>query len=91
MTIELGKQIKNLRSQVARAACQAAGDLFQTHRKSIEAEAEELTSNLLHRTSDTNKFLRSDAIKAIEYMCENLPPPKVIHILCFRGATHHNG
>uniref|UniRef100_A0A336LQB6 CSON000902 protein n=1 Tax=Culicoides sonorensis TaxID=179676 RepID=A0A336LQB6_CULSO len=91
MTIELGKQIKNLRSQVARAACQAAADLFQTHRKTIEPEAEELTSNLLHRTSDTNKFLRNDAIRAIEIMTENLPPSKVIHILCFKGATHHNG
>lgn len=74
-----------------RAACQAASDLFQTHRKTIEPETEELTANLLHRTSDTNKFLRNDAVKAIEVMTENLPPSKVIHILCFKGATHHNG
>lgn len=32
----LGKQIKNLRSQVARNACLAASELFCTSRKSLE-------------------------------------------------------
>lgn len=91
MTIELSKQIKNLRSQVARSACQVAGELFQSHRRTIEPEAEELTSTLLNRTSDTNKFLRADAIRALECMCDNLPVAKVIHLLAFKGATHHNG
>lgn len=91
MTIELCKQIKNLRSQVARSACQVASKLFLTHRRTIEPEAEELTAMLLNRTSDTNKFLRADAISALECMCENLPVARVIHLLSIKGATHHNG
>lgn len=34
--VALGKHIKNLRSQVARAACTAAAEMFVDHRKSLE-------------------------------------------------------
>lgn len=34
--VALGKQVKNLRSQVARAACTAASELFVEHKKSLE-------------------------------------------------------
>lgn len=34
--VALGKQIKNLRSQVARAACTAAAEMFVDHKKSFE-------------------------------------------------------
>lgn len=34
--VALGKQIKNLRSQVARAACTAASEMFVDHKKSFE-------------------------------------------------------
>lgn len=34
--VALGKQIKNLRSQVARAACTAAAEMFVDHKKSLE-------------------------------------------------------
>lgn len=34
--VALGKQVKNLRSQVARAACTAASELFTDHKKSLE-------------------------------------------------------
>ncbi|GAB0086224.1 TOG array regulator of axonemal microtubules protein 1 [Sergentomyia squamirostris] len=86
----LAKHVRNLRSQVARAACQASGEFFTTHRKSLEQEADDLVTTLLHRTADTNKFLRSDATKALELMCENLTLTKVIHLLTSRGATHPN-
>ncbi|XP_059617358.1 uncharacterized protein LOC132262191 [Phlebotomus argentipes] len=86
----LAKHVRNLRSQVARAACQAAGEFFTTHRRALEQEADDLVTTLLHRTADTNKFLRSDATKALELMCENLTMGKVIHLLTSRGATHPN-
>lgn len=90
LCVALGKNIKNLRSQVSRASCQAAGEFFETKAKLIEPEADDLALSLLNRTADTNKFLRSDATHALESMCDNLPTPKVIHILTSRGATHQN-
>lgn len=90
ITIALAKQVKSLRSQVARAACKAAGEFFSTHNKALEHESEDLTLHLLNRTADTNKFLRADAGRALDMMCDNLTTSKVIHILSSRGATHLN-
>ncbi|XP_055639699.1 uncharacterized protein LOC129777456 [Toxorhynchites rutilus septentrionalis] len=90
LSVALAKQVRNLRSQVARAACQAAAEFFCTHRRCIEGEAEDIATHLLHRTADTNKFLRADAAQALESMCANLSTPKVIHIISFKGATHQN-
>lgn len=75
--LALSKNIKNLRSQVSRASCQAAGEFFESHSKLLEQESDDLALALLNRTADTNKFLRSDATKALKIMCEMLPIPKV--------------
>ena len=45
---------------------------------------------LLHRTADTNKFLRSDANSALDNMCLSLSPPKVVAVITTRGSTHQN-
>lgn len=90
LTIALSKQVKNLRSQVARAAALASNEFFMTHYKVLDVDGEELAAALLHRTADTNKFLRNDAITALETMVDYLHPNKVIIILTFRGATHQN-
>lgn len=86
----MAKHVRNLRSQVARSACQATNEFFVTHRKQLETEADDLVLTLLHRTADTNKFLRKDASRALESMCDNLSIPKVIHLLSTRGACHQN-
>ena len=90
MTLAIAKHVKNLRSQVSRAACSASSEFFMTNAKSLDADAEELAAALLNRTADTNKFLRADALKALESMCDALHPSKVILILTFRGAAHQN-
>lgn len=90
MTLALSKHVKNLRSQVSRAACSASTEFFIQNAKALDADAEELAAALLNRTADTNKFLRGDALKALESMCDALPPGKVILILTFRGANHQN-
>lgn len=88
--VALSKQVKNLRSQVSRSACQASAEFFETHAKHLEQECEELATQLLNRTADTNKFLRSDAAKALYAMCDNLPAPRVIQVVVARGAAHQN-
>lgn len=88
--VALARQVKNLRSQVSRSACQASAEFFQTHSKQLETECEDLATQLFHRTADTNKFLRADAFRALAAMCDNLPPTKVIQTILTRGATHQN-
>ncbi|XP_037902501.1 uncharacterized protein LOC119646189 isoform X2 [Hermetia illucens] len=88
--IQLGKAVRNLRSQVSRAACQASTELFTVRTKFLEQECDDLAGNLLHRTADTNRFLRADAMRALESMCDNLSPAKIIHLLSTKGATHQN-
>ncbi|KAK9711468.1 CLASP N terminal, partial [Popillia japonica] len=88
--VGLGRHIKNLRSQVARSACLTATELFKTLKKALEVDVEELATPLLHRTADTNKFLRSDANDALDEMCTYLSPPKVVTVITSKGVQHQN-
>lgn len=88
--VTLSKHVKNLRSQVSRSACQASAEFFQTHAKHLETECEDLATQLFNRTADTNRFLRADAYRALDSMCDNLPPQKVIQTILTRGAIHQN-
>lgn len=88
--VALCKHVRNLRSQVSRSACQACGEFFATHSKHLEQEIEDLATTLLNRTADTNKFLRADATKALNAMCDYMPAHKTIQAIVARGATHPN-
>ncbi|XP_015835053.2 uncharacterized protein LOC662572 [Tribolium castaneum] len=89
--ITLARNIKNLRSQVARCACHASSELFNSCKKGLEMELEELATPLLHRTADTNKFLRSDANSALDAMALNMSVPRAVAVIANKGSTHQNG
>ncbi|XP_053995413.1 uncharacterized protein LOC128885405 [Hylaeus anthracinus] len=86
----LGRQIKSLRSQVARAACLAASDIFTSQIRGIDQDFDDIAGPLLHRTADTNRFLRADSNAALDRMIEHLPPHKTIGVIVQRGASHQN-
>ncbi|XP_076231349.1 uncharacterized protein LOC143177360 [Calliopsis andreniformis] len=86
----LGRQIKSLRSQVARTACLAAGDVFSSQIRGIDQDFDDIAGPLLHRTADTNRFLRADSNAALDRMVEHLPPQKTIVVIVLRGASHQN-
>ncbi|KAK2580453.1 hypothetical protein KPH14_006196 [Odynerus spinipes] len=86
----LGRHIGSLRSQVARAACIAAGDIFSSQIRGIEQDVDDIAGPLLHRTADTNRFLRADSNAALDRMVEFLPPHRIISIIVLRGANHQN-
>lgn len=88
--IQLARTVRNLRSQVARAACQAATEIFTLKSRYLEQECDDLVCALLHRTADTNRFIRADATRALEAMCDNLSPGKILNILTSKGAQHQN-
>ncbi|XP_072762296.1 uncharacterized protein [Anoplolepis gracilipes] len=85
----LGRHIKNLRSQVARAACLAASDVFSSQIRGIDQDLDDIAGPLLQRTADTNRFLRADSNAALDQMVQHLPPHKTISIV-LRGASHQN-
>ncbi|KAJ3631114.1 hypothetical protein MTP99_012263 [Tenebrio molitor] len=89
--VALAKNIRNLRSQVARTACHASSEIFSSCKRGLEMELEELAAPLLQRTADTNKFLRSDANAALDAMSLNLSVPKVVAVVANKGSTHQNG
>ncbi|XP_076179428.1 uncharacterized protein LOC143152802 isoform X2 [Ptiloglossa arizonensis] len=86
----LGRQIKSLRSQVARAACLAAGDIFSSQIRGIDQDFDDVAGSLLQRTADTNRFLRADSNAALDRMIEHLPSQKTIGVIIQRGASHQN-
>ncbi|XP_019761282.2 uncharacterized protein LOC109538479 [Dendroctonus ponderosae] len=88
--IVLAKHIKNLRSQVARVACNTASELFLTCRRALDMEIEDIAIPLLQRTADTNRFLRADANATLDVMCEHLPTHRVIPVVAARGCAHPN-
>lgn len=88
--IQLTRSVRNLRSQVARASCQAAAELFALKSSSLQQECDDLVCALLHRTADTNRFLRADATRALESMVDHAQPAKILNILASKGAQHQH-
>ncbi|XP_017029362.1 TOG array regulator of axonemal microtubules protein 1 [Drosophila kikkawai] len=88
--IQLTRSVRNLRSQVARASCQAASELFALKSSSLQQECDDLVCALLHRTADTNRFLRADATRALESMVDHAQPAKILNILASKGAQHQH-
>lgn len=52
----------------------------------IPQDLDEIAGPLLHRTADTNRFLRADSNAALDQMMQYLPPHKTIGIVVLRGA-----
>ena len=51
-------ELKNLRSQVSRAAGQAYAELFLNLGRAMETELDKTVPILLQKAADTNKFIR---------------------------------
>ncbi|KAK7575651.1 hypothetical protein V9T40_011937 [Parthenolecanium corni] len=88
--IAVSKEIKNLRSQVARAACSCAENIFRNVKNIVDQNIEELSNALFLRCTDTNKFLREDSNKALDAMIDNVKFSKSLSILTHKGANHVN-
>jgi len=84
------KGVKNLRSQVCRAGCQACAEVLLSLGKAMEAEVETLVKELLQKSSDTNKFIRSDANTALDVLAENLSVYKAVSSLVGVSQSSRN-
>ncbi|XP_063598685.1 TOG array regulator of axonemal microtubules protein 2-like [Penaeus indicus] len=90
INMSLLKQAKNLRSQVSRASIQAFTLLFDVMKRNMEPDVEKITSLLLHKTSDTNKFLQLDSNHGLDALVENVSPNKAIPAIVQEGLNHKN-
>lgn len=86
----LARHIRNLRSQVARAACMVASEMFILLKRTLEPELEEVAGALFHRVADTNRFIRQDSNAALDAMVDNIPPQKAVPVVLTKGAAHLN-
>uniref|UniRef100_A0A8D8ZUH6 Protein FAM179B n=1 Tax=Cacopsylla melanoneura TaxID=428564 RepID=A0A8D8ZUH6_9HEMI len=86
----VSKQVRSLRSQVARAACQTACILFTILGRQLEPELEELAKVLLSRAADTNKFLRADSYEALVAMVTSIQPIRTVPVILSNGAKHQS-
>ena len=84
------KQVKNLRSQVARAAVHLVGDMFATLKRNMESDLEKIALPLVMKTGETNRFLREDCNQALDKMVENVNPSKSILVITAEPLNSKN-
>ncbi|KAF4529086.1 hypothetical protein B566_EDAN018201 [Ephemera danica] len=88
--MDVTRHVHNLRSQVSRTACSVAGELAVALHRRLDNELEELVAPLLHRSADTNRFLREDCGKALDRIMEHTLPSRSIPAIISQGASHKN-
>ena len=84
------KQVKNLRSQVARAAVHLVGDMFDILKRSMESDLEKIALPLIMKTGETNRFLREDCNQALDKMVDNVSPSKSILVITAEPLNSKN-
>ena len=90
--IAVDAEVKNLRSQVARAAILCITDLLSTTalKRGLETDLDMISRTLLGKAGESNQFIREDVDKALQAMVEHLSPPRVLTALCGNGLNHKN-
>ncbi|XP_053140412.1 TOG array regulator of axonemal microtubules protein 1 isoform X2 [Hemicordylus capensis] len=84
------QEVKNLRSVVSRAAVVCLGDLFNYLKKSMDQELDNTVKVLLHKTGESNTFIREDVDKALKAMVNNVTPARALSSLINGGQSHLN-
>jgi len=82
------KQVKNLRSQVGRAAVHVMAELFVQLKRSMESDLEKIALPLVLKTGETNRFLREDCNLCLDRMVENVSSTRVIGIITSEPLTN---
>ena len=90
VTQSLLKQVKNLRSQVARAAVHVVGGMFEQLKRSMESDIEKIALPLILKTGETNRFLREDCNCALDKMVENVNSSRAIAVITAEPLNNKN-
>ena len=91
--IAVDAEMRNLRSQVSRAALLCMQDLLSTTalKRGLETDLDMISRTLLSKAGESNHFIREDVDKALMAIVEHLSPPKVLTALCTNGLNHKSG
>ncbi|XP_067883781.1 TOG array regulator of axonemal microtubules protein 2-like isoform X2 [Heterodontus francisci] len=84
------KEVNNLRSKVARSAILSVSELFSQLKRNMDQEVDEVTRILLHKTGDSNEFIREEAVKALAVVVENVSSMRALTALIAGGLNHRN-
>ncbi|XP_048831086.1 TOG array regulator of axonemal microtubules protein 1 isoform X1 [Brienomyrus brachyistius] len=83
-------EVKNLRSGVSRVAVATLGELFTHMKREMDPELDYTVKVLLHKSGETNAFLRQDVDMALASMVQNCTPVRVMNALLAGGLNHLN-
>ena len=72
---------------MSRAAIQVIMMYFDFLKRAMEPELDKLVGLLLHKTSDTNKFLKEDSNLALDMMVDVTTPSKAVTSIVQEGIT----
>ncbi|XP_050018893.1 TOG array regulator of axonemal microtubules protein 2 [Alexandromys fortis] len=90
VSLAVTAEVTNLRSKVSRLAISTLGDLFQSLKKSMDQEAEEIARCLLQKMGNTSEFIQRAANRALGAMVENVTPARALVALTSAGVYHRN-
>ncbi|XP_060150759.1 TOG array regulator of axonemal microtubules protein 1 isoform X1 [Globicephala melas] len=82
------QEVKNLRSGVSRAAVVCLSDLFTYLKKSMDQELDNTVKVLLHKSGESNTFIREDVDKALRAMITSVTPARAVVSLINGGQSH---
>ncbi|XP_045068470.1 uncharacterized protein LOC121572668 isoform X1 [Coregonus clupeaformis] len=83
-------EVKNLRSAVSCAAMATLGDMYVHLQRAMDSEVEGTARVLLHKTSESNTFIRQGANFALGHMVQSCTPTRVMKALLVGGLSHRN-
>ncbi|KAK7141827.1 hypothetical protein R3I94_011498 [Phoxinus phoxinus] len=86
--LALIKEVRNLRSGVSRVAVSALGEMFAALQKGMDQELDGATRVLLQKAGESNAFIRQDAERALERMCEHCSLTRSLSALLTIGLSH---
>lgn len=83
-------EVKNLRSQVFRAAIYTLGDMYTRLEKHMDLDLELTTNVLLKKAGEASGFIRGDVEHALGCMVSSVTSSKAISALVTGGSRHRN-
>lgn len=83
-------EVRNLRSQVSRAAIQCFAKMLEHFGRLMEQDLDRTVPLLLQKTGDTNRFIRNDAHAALINVTRCVSAPKAIVAIVTEGISHKN-
>ncbi|CAM4641945.1 unnamed protein product [Leuciscus chuanchicus] len=86
--LALIQEVRNLRSGVSRVAVSALGEMFAALQKGMDQELDGAARVLLQKAGESNAFIRQDAERALERMCEHCSLTRSLSALLTGGLSH---